>query len=832
MDKKKVKIIKWFLITIVFLIYLSCLTAVGRYVSMKDEIIQLGIANDFSQELKNLTERSAHLYYIDNDFKNTKNIENIKNVFKNNLEYIKSITITDKSGQNKSVFGELSDSKLYSTYRYLIDNDVKGNETFFAITEKENKDFYIASSTKENGYLQVYIIEVDFNKFKAKIMSRELDSRYVVKLVGEPREIKDEVNYNIEESEYRKKITLGDREYDMVFQKTHETIEENKNKVLVMGIVSLVFFMGLTTLGLIFAEGLREQESIEIEEVDNKDEDIAETIQERYKLVIEGANDIIWIYNVKSKTIEVSHRLSEILEGDIKIEKDGVYSSMCKIIYEEDLDGVMDACNSAVEGLVTYVQKEFRMQIKGGEIHWFLLRGRTLKDENGDVISIAGSLTDINEYRLNENKIRYLSYYDTLTGIPNIKSFTEKFEEHFIKNNNQYGALIICDIDDLRSINNIMGQNMGDQVIKETSYRLMCYLNLRGFISRVSGDEFGIIFYEVKNENELKEICESIVELFYEDLHISGNNITSTVSVGASLYGVHGKCFDEVFRHANMALAKAKEHGESSYKIFNEILKSENLIKLNMEKNLKNDLKERKLELYYQPKINLKDKSICGFEALMRWTSNGKHIKTSDFIKLAEERGIMDIIGIYAMEEACKQIAIWKNNNIQFKSVAVNISPIHIKKNEFICTLASIMKIYDINAGELEIEITESPFADDINELKEKIKCIVDMGVNVSLGNFGKGYSSLECFLNIPITAVKIDKNILLGENKVVNESVIEAITQLCHKIGLKVVAEGVETKEQFESLYDFCCDVAQGYYIAKPMAAYQVQEYIEKYEI
>lgn len=832
MDKKKIKIIKWVLITIVFLIYLGCLTAVGRYISMKDEIIQLGIVNDFSQELKNVTEKATHLYYTDNDFENKDNIQTVKNIFKNNLDYIKSITITDKAGKNKTVFGEIDSSKLFSTYRYLIDNDEKENKAFFIINEKENKDFYIVSSTKENSHFRIYVIEIDFNKFKNKIMSKELDSKYFIKLVEESKNIKDEVNYNIEESEFRKQIILGGRPYDIVFQKTHETIEENKNKVLIMGIVSLVFFMGLTTLGLIFAEGLRAQEVVEGDEVDKEDEDIAETIQEKYKLVIEGANDIIWIYNVKNKTIEVSHRLSEILESDVKIANDGVYSSMCKVIYEEDLDIVMDACNSAVEGLVTYVQKEFRMRIKGGEIHWFLLRGRTLKDENGDVISIAGSLTDINEYRLNENKIRYLSYYDTLTGIPNIKSFTEKFEEHFNKNGNKYGALIVCDIDDLRSINNIMGQTMGDQVIKETSYRLMCFMNLRGVISRVSGDEFGIIFYEVKDEEELKEICESIIKLFYDDLHISGNNITSTISVGASLYGTHGKCFDEVFRHANMALSKAKEQGESSFRIFNEALKTENLIKLNMEKNLKNDLKERKLELYYQPKINLNDKTICGFEALMRWTNNGEHIKTSEFIKLAEERGIMDIIGIYAMEEACKQIAIWKSENIKFKSVAVNISPIHIKKNEFICTLTNIMRIYSIERGEIEIEITESPFVEDINELKEKIKCIVDMGVNVSLGNFGKGYSSLECFLNIPITAVKIDKNILLGQNKVVNESVIEAITQLCHKIGLKVVAEGVETKDQFERLYDFGCDLAQGYYIAKPMAACHVPEYIENYEI
>lgn len=832
MDKRKIKIIKWVLITIVFLIYLGCLTAVGRYISMKDEIVQMGILNDFSQELKSVTEKATHLYYTDNDFENKNNIQTVKNIFKNNLDYIKSITITDKAGENKTVFGEISSSKLYSTYPYLVDNDEKDNKAFFIINEKDDKDFYIASSTKENNNLRIYVIEIDFNKFKNKIMSKELDSKYVVKLVEEPKNIKDEINYNIEESEFRKQIILGGRPYDIVFQKTHETIEENKNKVLIMGIVSLVFFMGLTTLGLIFAEGLREQEVIESDEVDKEDEDIAETIQEKYKLVIEGANDIIWIYNVKNKTIEVSHRLSEILESDVKMANDGVYYTMCKVVYEEDLDIVMDACNSAVEGLVTYVQKEFRMRIKGGQIHWFLLRGRTLKDENGDVISIAGSLTDINEYRLNENKIRYLSYYDTLTGIPNIKSFTEKYEEHFSKNGNQYGALIVCDIDDLRSINNIMGQTMGDQVIKETSYRLMCFMNLRGIVSRVSGDEFGIIFYEVKDEDELKEICESIVKLFYDDLHISGNNITSTISVGASLYGVHGKCFDEVFRHANMALSKAKEQGESSFKIFNEALKTENLIKLNMEKNLKNDLKERKLELYYQPKINLNDKTICGFEALMRWTNNGENIKTSEFIKLAEERGMTDMIGIYAMEEACKQIAIWKNEKIKFKSVAVNISPIHIKKNEFICTLTNIMNIYSIERGELEIEITESPFVEDINELKEKIKCIVDMGVNVSLGNFGKGYSSLECFLNIPITAVKIDKNILLGENKVVNESVIEAITQLCHKIGLTVVAEGVETKNQFERLYDLRCDLAQGYYIAKPMAACNVPEYIENYEI
>lgn len=831
MDKKKVEIIKWVLITIVLLIYLGCLTAVGRYISMKDEIVQLEVVNNFSEELKSLAAKATHLYYIDNDFENENNTEVVKNIFENNLEYIKAITITDKNGENKDVFGELSKGKLYSTYGDLVYNYKKDSKDFFIITEKENKDFYLASSKKVNNQLQVYIVEIDFNKLKNKIMSKEIDSKYVVDLHSEKKHIKDELNYNIEESEYRKSIVLGDKTYDIVFKKTHETIEKNKNKVLIMGITALVFFIGLTVLGLIFAEGLREQECIENRVVDDKDEDIAETIQEKYKLVIEGANDIIWIYNVKTKTIEISNRLSEILENDVKIVTDSVYSSICKIVYEEDFDMVMNACNSALEGLITYVQKEFRMRIKGGEVHWFLLRGRTLKDENGDVVSVAGSLTDINEYRLNENKIRYLSYYDTLTGIPNIKSFTEKFEEYFCKNNNQYGALVICDIDDLRSINNIMGQNMGDQVIKETAYRLMMFMNLRGVISRVSGDEFGIIFYDVKDEKELREICDSIVTLFYEDLHINGNNITSTISVGAALYGAQGKCFDKLFGHANMALAKAKECGESSYVIFNEVLKVENLIKLNMEKNLKNDLKERKLELYYQPKINLKGKTICGFEGLMRWTSNGENIETTEFIRLAEERGLTDIIGIYAMEEACKQIELWKSKNIKFEAVAVNISPIHIKKNEFIYTLTNIMKLHSIEPGELEIEITESPFVDDMNDLKEKIQSIVDMGVNVSLGNFGKGYSSLECFLNIPINAVKIDKNILLGENKIVNESVIEAITQLCHNIGLKVVAEGVETKDQFEKLYDFNCDLAQGYYIAKPMEADQVPDYIEGYE-
>ncbi|MBU5592477.1 EAL domain-containing protein [Clostridium sp. MSJ-4] len=549
--------------------------------------------------------------------------------------------------------------------------------------------------------------------------------------------------------------------------------------------------------------------------------------EERYKLVLEGANDAIWELDFSDDSFFISSKWEVISENTI-LDIDDLNEAISRYVHPEDIETVIKELQDHITGNSDnkeYYQSEFRIKTKYGKYKWVNSRGKIIRDSDGNAIKMAGSITDINEKKESQEKIRYLAYYDPLTNLPNRLWLKEKLNEIIEESgkNNEKFALLFIDIDNFKMINDILGHDFGDDVMKGISSTINQKLPPAAIMGRNGGDEFMVI---LKNTSHLKEVCalcHNILEPFKTSINIKDTNIYTGISMGICIYPFDGSTPKELLRNSDAALYHAKKNGKNQYCVFNKTMAEEIIRKGTIEKGLREALINNEFIMYYQPQLDIKTGKIGGYEALIRWNSKELGwVSPGEFIPVAEESGIIRDIGFWVIKDVCRQIRIWKEKNLKLSSIAINISPIQLHESRFIENMLYILQSEGLSPEDLEIEITENVLINFYDKNILVLNRLKDLNFSVALDDFGTGYSSLNYLRVMPINKLKIDKSFIDFIEK--DKNITEGIIELSHNMGIEVVAEGVETQGQVSILESMSCDKIQGYYFSKPLSAEEVE--------
>jgi len=465
-------------------------------------------------------------------------------------------------------------------------------------------------------------------------------------------------------------------------------------------------------------------------------------------------------------------------------------------------------------------QGEIWNRRKNGEIYPEFLAITTLRDEQGEVTNYIGMFNDITERKQSEDRLKYLAHYDTLTGLPNRALLQEMLQD--VMSGGQRGCerlgVLFIDLDRFKSVNDSLGHDAGDKVLREMGERLRRAVRAEDIVSRLGGDEFIVVLRQLNRPEEAIDAARRVTELlerpFYAD-----NEFYMDASIGISLYPEHGADLESLMRHADLAMYEAKSQGTGP-QLFNEGISSAFLRKLQLERELRFAAERGELRLVYQPQIGLASGKLEGMEALLRWTHPELGaIPPSEFIPIAEETGLVRDIGRWVLAEVCRQLRGWSRGAFAVPAIAVNLSGRQFMAPDLAETVSGIVRDTGCDPKRIILEITESFGISDTESVIAVLRAFKSAGFRIAIDDFGKGYSALGYLKQLPIDILKIDKSFvseLVTDPK--SDVLARAIIQMAQGMDLRVIAEGVETQSQMARLRELGCDIAQGYYIDRPM--------------
>ena len=553
--------------------------------------------------------------------------------------------------------------------------------------------------------------------------------------------------------------------------------------------------------------------------------------EERYKLAMAGANDGIWDYDVVRDELYLSERSGEILNLPA-----GVFGSMSKfldlVVYTEDRECVDVMAREHFEGRAPYFICEHRL--KSAPETWVLIRCKLLRDEAGKPVRLAGSHTDTTEVKKAQETVKFLAFHDSLTGLPNRAALSERVAIMAANcaSGNSSGAFYFIDLDNFKAINDTFGHCCGDKMLGLVGERLSHIRGGKSFIARLGGDEFAVLMDHIKDRNEAIVYAEEMLRLFEKPLYIDNTAFYVTLSVGITLCPQDATSTEELFKTADLAMYSAKANGKNLYAFFNRAMDEQAKKRLLMERSLREALANNEFQLCYQPLFNIPDGRITGFESLIRWYNKDFGlVMPFDFIRLAEETGLIVPIGRWLLKTACDFVADLIRNGYDDLRISVNISVVELYQDDFVDAVQQIIALAGIPYSSIALEITESVLMESIDSNIHNLKEMRRSGVSIYLDDFGTGYSSLKYLKDLPIDVVKIDKSFIdYMDNEGVEKELTGAIIELAHRIGLKTVAEGVENQAQLKTLQEYHCDMCQGFLLSKPVREDQIYELLHKF--
>ncbi|MBA2657691.1 MAG: GGDEF domain-containing protein [Tatlockia sp.] len=451
-----------------------------------------------------------------------------------------------------------------------------------------------------------------------------------------------------------------------------------------------------------------------------------------------------------------------------------------------------------------------------------------------NITNYVGIVTEINELKKTQSALEKLASYDPLTQLPNRYLFEELLIKSLsrAKRHSSTLALFYIDLDFFKKVNDFFGHGIGDDFLKEVGNRLRQSVRVEDFIVRLGGDEFAIILEDIQNFNTISMAAQRLIDDFNKSFNIGGKEIISSLSIGISVFPDEGKNAVTIVQHADQALYQAKQSGRNCYKYYNKTMQHQLDRYMLVVEHLRNAVLENQFELYYQPKIDVERNVLVGMEALLRWNNPIiGNASPAEFITIAEETGLMNMIGDWVIKSALEQYEKWfiSSNNMKDITISVNLSPSQLNNSSLIETVTNVLRETKIPTQNILFELTETTVMKKALDSKSVLQVfLMELGIRISIDDFGTGYSSLTYLKQLPIRELKIDKSFIddIGINKN-SEVIIKAIINLGLTLDLDVVAEGVETKEQMDFLLANQCKIIQGYYLSKPLNVSQMTTYI-----
>lgn len=550
--------------------------------------------------------------------------------------------------------------------------------------------------------------------------------------------------------------------------------------------------------------------------------------EERYRLAVEGANDGLWDINFKTRHIFCSLQCREII-GFKDDEIPYNIQNLLNIIHPDDVKRFTNTIGEHLKGKTPYYMQELRLKVNDKGYKWVLCRGKAIIDDIGEPIRMAGSVTDIDERKNAEATIHNMAYYDSLTGLPNRTSLYEKLSDALSESKGVI-AVIFMDLDNFKSINDTLGHLFGDRVLKKIGGFLKYSLRPGDTVARLAGDEFVFLLKGIKNKEEAEKFAMNILEMFRRPILIDDHEIFITFSIGIAVYPQDGRGAEALLKKADAAMYHAKEAGRNNYKLYTNEINTRLVKKLEMENSLRQAINDGEFVVFYQPQVNIYTGQVMGVESLIRWYRPNKgYVEPAEFIPIAEETGLIAPIGEFVLYNACAQNKAWQDAGYNPVRVSVNLTAHQFQQRNLTDFIREILEKTGLDPKWLTLEITESAALQDFDLTINTMKKLEDMGVEVSLDDFGTGYSSLSYLKRLPISSLKIDKSFIEDVTRYSEESIVNAIILLAHSMGLKVIAEGIETEEQLSFLKKKNCDGAQGFYFSRPLPPGEIKYILKK---
>jgi diguanylate cyclase (GGDEF)-like protein len=468
-----------------------------------------------------------------------------------------------------------------------------------------------------------------------------------------------------------------------------------------------------------------------------------------------------------------------------------------------------------------------------------------IADKNGRPVQLIGIVQDITERKEAEERIRNIAYFDSLTGLPNRIFFKENLQHAlaYAERKMRKVAIFFIDLDRFKQVNDTMGHSIGDKLLQECAARLTQSIRkydhltrdnpIQPFssVARLGGDEFTIILDDLILSQDAAKVAQRINEELATPYILEGLEVIMTASIGISIYPDDGRDINSLIKNADTAMYHAKEQGRNNFQFYTREMTATAFEKMKLENHLRRALERGEFTLDYQPQVDVVSGKITGLEALIRWRSPELGlVPPASFIPLAEETGLISRIDEWVIFKACAQMMIWEEAGLQPVRIAVNVSGKHFLRDKFIEAISNIIATAGIRPHNLELELTESVFMNFNEETIATLNALKEMGLSLSIDDFGTGYSSLAYLKRFPITTLKIDQSFVREVTTDTDSAaIVTAIVAMARGLQMKVIAEGVETKEQLNFLRDLDCHNMQGYLFSRPQDAESIGQMLRE---
>ncbi|PHM20615.1 MAG: hypothetical protein CK604_06775 [Curvibacter sp. PD_MW3] len=546
----------------------------------------------------------------------------------------------------------------------------------------------------------------------------------------------------------------------------------------------------------------------------------------RFRSLTELSTDWYWEQNAE-------FRFTQMSIGRIRTD---VEPFIGKTRWELPLEGVTPAQWAEHRRLLEQHEpfKGFVYQVRAdnGELHTFSVSGTPFFDEQGLFRGYRGVGSDITDRMTAEQRIEFLAYHDPLTGLPNRLLLQDRFEQAVAQaqRDNSRVALLFLDLDSFKSINDTLGHHCGDALLKKVAERLKECVRDTDAISRQGGDEFLIVLRDLPDADVAAEVMTKVMERLQEPFTPDGHEmITTSVSIGATIFPEDGNDFETLLKKADLAMYRAKEAGRNAYRFFDEAMNAETVDHLQLLRGLRRALERHEFTLYYQPQIDLASGRVIGVEALLRWQHPELGlIEPQRFIPVAEESGLIVPIGQWVLFEACRQAMAWQRAGLPPLTMAVNFSGVQFKRGDVEQSVRRALKESGLPPALLELELTESILIQNVDGVLASLQNLKRLGVQLSIDDFGTGYSSLAYLKRFDIDRLKIDRTFVRDlATDPDDAAIVRAIIQMANSLNLRTIAEGVETEDMLAQLRAFGCDEVQGFLFARPMPAADMARFL-----
>ncbi|MBD2463825.1 EAL domain-containing protein [Oscillatoria sp. FACHB-1407] len=562
--------------------------------------------------------------------------------------------------------------------------------------------------------------------------------------------------------------------------------------------------------------------------------------QERYALAVQGANDGLWDWNLRTNEIYFSPRWKEMLGYDDKA-IGNTPEEWFNRVHSEELEWLQAQLEAHLEGLTLHFEIEHRMLHKDGTYRWILTRGLAVRDQEQKAYRMAGSQTDITERKRAEEQLLHDALHDGLTGLSNRALFLDRLGQAIEWSKRQPDhqfAVLFLDLDRFKVVNDSLGHVVGDQLLVAIARRLQPCLRAGDTFARLGGDEFTILMEDVRDISDATRLAEQIHRELESPFNLNGQEVFTTVSIGIALSDAGCDRPEDWLRNADTAMYRAKALGRARHEIFNSAMHVKAVALLQMETDLRRAIAatdinspSQEFQMRYQPIVNLKTGKITGFESLIRWQNPERGwVSPGEFIPVAEDTGLIIPLGQWILSQACHQLNTWHHEFPEKLplSISVNLSTKQFSQPDLIEQISYILRETHLRQGDLKLnlklEITESAIMENPDKATAMLKQLKELGVQLMIDDFGTGYSSLSYLQRFPFDVVKIDQSFVgrLGADGESDE-IVRAIVMLAHNLGMEIVAEGVETETHMNLLRSLNAEYGQGYFFAKPLTSVEV---------